>query len=318
MAYKVLLTDHVYPDLEYEKKALAGVGAELVYLDSKDEATIAAAAVDADAIITCYANITPQVIAGAQKLRSVSKTGIGVNNIDIPAASAKGVRVLNCPDYCIEEVSDHSVALILAVARRIVVLDRATSNGVWSLDGARDMIRLRGKTFGLLGFGRIARMTAEKLKGFGMRTIAYDPYVDADQMAALGVEKAELNDVITQSHIISLNLPLTEETDKMVNDEFLSKMRDDAILVNTSRGGLIDEPALLRALQAGTIIGAGLDVLTDEVNTADNPLMKQPNCIVTPHAAFASIEATQELREKIIADVLLVLEGKEPKNQVNR
>ncbi|MCL2853296.1 MAG: C-terminal binding protein [Defluviitaleaceae bacterium] len=318
MAYKVVLTDHVYPDLEYEKKTLASAGAELVFIDTKDEAEIVKAAADADIVITCYANITANVIKGMEKCKSISKTGIGVNNIDIRQASAQGIRVLNVPDYCIEEVSDHAVALMLGVARRIGTFNNATHKGIWSLEGNRDMIRLRSKILGLLGFGRTAKLTAQKMKGFGMEILAYDPYVDAEQCSALGVKKAELNEVVEKSHIISINLPLTEETEGMVNDDFLSRVRDGAILVNTARGGLINEPALLKALQSGKLTGAGLDVLVNEADTSDNPLCRQENAVVTPHAAFCSVEATQELREKIMADVLLVLEGKEPKNQVNR
>ena len=320
MAYKVLFTDHVFPNLDLEKKSYADAGLELVYLDSRDEDTIAAAAVDADSIITGYAEITAKVIAATTKCKSISKTGIGVNNIDVQAATAKGIRVLNCSDYCVEEVSDQTVALALAVARRIVVLNRAITNGSWSLAGNFDMPRLRDKTLGLLGFGRIARLTAQKMQGFGMKVMAYDPYVDAAQMAAVGVQKAELNEVIEQALVVALNLPLTAETEGMVDETFLGKMRKDAILVNTSRGGLINEAALVKALQEKQISGAGLDVLIDETpaNAVNNPLCKLDNCIVTPHAAFVSIEAVQELREKIIADVITVSQGKEPKYQVNR
>lgn len=316
--FKVVLTDHVYPDLEYEKTRLSDIGAELYFLDSKDEKEIAAAAADADAVITCYANISALVIAGMTKCRIITKTGIGVNNIDVAAASGRGIRVTNVPDYCIEEVSDHTAALIMALARQVPRLARNVAGGAWNMGGAGSIARLRGRTLGLLGFGKIARRTCEKMQSFGMRILCYDPYVSAEQMRDLNATKAELDEILERAHFVSLNLPLTPETERMADDSFFSKMRSDAYFVNTSRGGLVDEGALLRALGAGGIAGAALDVLNDETRVADNPLIRCDNVIITPHAAYYSAESTQELREKVIADVVAVLGGNPPRYQVNR
>ena len=316
--YKVVLTDHVYPDLDYEKEMLASVDAELCYLNSLDEKEISDAVVDADALITCYANISANVIKNMTKCRSITKTGIGVNNIDVAQATAQGIHVMNVPDYCIEEVSDHTVALILCTVRQVVKLSHNVAGGNWSMQGASVIRRIKGKTLGLLGFGKIARRTAEKMQPFGMRILAYDPYITTEQMSALNVTKATLEDVLSQADVVSMNLPLTKETDKMANAMFFSRMKKDAFLVNTSRGGLVDEAALYEALVSGEIAGVALDVLNDEVNVASNPLPNCNNVVITPHSAFHSVESTQEMREKVIADVIAVLSEKAPRYPINK
>lgn len=317
MQYKVVLTDHVYPDLKLERDILARAGAELDFIDSRDEEVIAKAVVDADILITCYAEITAKVIEGMTKCKSISKTGIGVNNIDLEAATKKGIRVMNVSDYCIEEVSDHTVALTLAGARKLIALNDNVKKGDWSLKGCAGIRRLLGKTFGLLGFGRIARRVAEKIAPFGTRIIACDPYISAEAMATMGVIKAEMDEVYAKSDIISLNLPLTAETKGMINDGALKKMKPNAVIINTSRGPLINESDLCRAVRDGVIAGAALDVICDERYDLDNPIFSTPGIILTPHSAFYSVESTRELREKILADVLTVLDGGEPKYQVN-
>jgi len=316
--YKVVLTDHVYPDLEYETEQLAAVNAELCYLNSRDEEAIASAVHDADAVITCYANISASAIRGMTQCRSITKTGIGVNNIDVATATDCGIQVMNVPDYCIEEVSDHTVALIMSMARKVVKLSQNVTEGSWSMKGAGNISRLKGKTLGLLGFGKIARRIAEKMEPFGMKTLSYDPYISAEQMQAYSVTKDSLYEILEQAHVVSLNLPLTKETDHIANEDFFSRMRSDAFLVNTSRGGLVNESALYQAIVSGRISGAALDVLNDEVNITGNPLMGCKNVIITPHSAFYSAESTQELREKVIADVIAVMQGKQPLYPVNK
>lgn len=318
MKYKVVMTDHVYPDLEMEKKLLSEAGVDFAFIDTRNEGVIANAVRDADAVITCYANITAEIIRGMSKCKSISKTGIGVNNINVEQATKQGIRVLNVSDYCVEEVSDTAVALILSLTRRIPFLRDNVQKGAWSRLGSENITRLNGKTLGFLGFGNIARRTAEKMKPFGVKMIAYDPYIQAESAQSMGVAIADLGRVLRESDVLSLNLPLTDETKKIIDKEALSKMKRTALLVNTARGPLIDEEALCSALQEGEIAGAGLDVLSDEGNISGNPLFSAPNAVITPHAAFYSIEATQELREKVLADVLSVLAGKAPRYQVNR
>jgi D-3-phosphoglycerate dehydrogenase len=318
LRYKVVLTDHVYPDLELEKKLLAEAQAELVFIDTKEEDAIADAVRDVDAVITCYANITARAIDGMAKCKSISKTGIGVNNIDIEAATRRGIRVLNVPDYCIEEVSDTTIALALSLTRGIPFLMHNVKNGNWSLSGCENMSRLNGKVFSLMGFGRIARRTAEKTAPFGVQILAYDPYVEASDMEKAGVRKAELEELLSKADILSLNLPLTSETEGIINKHTLSLMKNTAILINTARGPLVKEEDLCQALKEGSLAGAGLDVICDEKYDINNPLFSLPNVIITPHSAFYSIESTGELRQKVLADVLAVLSGAEPKYQVNR
>lgn len=318
MKYKVVMTDTVYPDLELEKKLLAENDAEFVFLGSNDPAVIADAVRDADAVITCYANVSAEAIKGMTKCRSISKTGIGVNNIDVAQATRQGIKVMNVPDYCIEEVSDHTVALLLSLTRRVPFLVRNVQGGDWSLKGCSGISRMDGKVFGLLGFGRIARRVADKVRPYGLKIMAYDPYIHADVMEKVGVQKAEIDEVFANADIISLNLPLTAETTGMINSEAIAKMKDGVIILNTSRGPLVNEADLIEGVSSGKVYGAGLDVICDEVYDAKNPLFSTENILVTPHAAFYSVESTQELREKILADVITVLKGQEPKYQVNR
>lgn len=313
-----MIIDHVYPDLELEKELLGeGNNIELLFLDSKDETTIAEAVVDADAVITCYAEITAGIIKSMRQCKSISKTGIGVNNIDVAQATRQGIRVLNVPDYCVEEVSDTTLALVLSLTRCIPHLANNIKAGQWSLSGCEHISRMKGKVFGILGFGRIARLVVKKVRPYGVRVVAYDPYVTAEIMGELGVTKLDFDDLIMESDIVSLHLPLTEESKGIINERALSMMKPNALLINTSRGPLISESDLYEALRAGNILGAGLDVLCREEYDKNNRLFDLPNALITPHAAFYSIEATQELREKIIADVLAVIAGEEPRYQVN-
>ena len=318
MQYKVVMTDHVYPDLALESKAFAEAGAEFVYLDTKEEKLIASAVADADAVITCYASINADIIKTMRKCRSISKTGIGVNNIDVEQATKQGIRVLNVPDYCIEEVSDATVAQVLALTRRIPFLWDKVRDGEWSLEGNKGISRLNGKTMGFLGFGRIARRAAEKMKPFGVKIIAYDPYVTQESVAGFAVEMVDLEKLFSDADILSLNVPLSAETQDIINKDALKKMKKSAIIVNTARGPLINEANLCDAIREGEIAGAALDVICTETYDERNPLFSLPNVVITPHAAFYSVESTQELREKVLADVLAILEGNAPKYQVNK
>jgi D-3-phosphoglycerate dehydrogenase len=319
MRYKVVQTDHVYPDLDLETRSFEGADAEFVCLNSTDEDVIAAGVRGADCIITAYAVVSSRVMDSAgDGLRSVSKTGIGVNNIDVEAATARGVKVLNVPDYCIEEVSDHAVALMMSLLRFIPYLNARVKGGDWSAGEAVKMERLSGKTIGLLGYGRIARLFHDKMKPWKVDALAYDPFLTAEQIAANGARKAELEELLASSDIVSLHLPLTKDNEHMINAETLALMKPTAFLINCSRGPLVDERALADALGRGVIAGAGLDVTETDSYDADNPIFSCDNALITPHVAFHSLQATQELREKVIADVLRVLAGDEPRNQVNR
>ena len=317
MKYKVVFTDSILKNMDFEIQTLSDADAEFIFLDTTDREKIMAAVVDADALMVSYAEIDADIIKTMQKCKCISKAGIGINNIDVKQASKQGIRVTNVPNYCIEEVSDVVIALALSFTRRIPFLWNTVRGGEWCLSGGEGITRLNGKVFGFLGFGQIARRAAEKIKPFGVKLLAYDPFIDAQIAIDEGVELAELNEVIGSADILSLNLPLNDETTGMVDRKFLNRMKKNAILINTSRGALINEPDFCDAILAGEIAGAGLDVICNETYDQKNPLFKLPNVIITPHAAFYSPDAAQELREKLLTEVIAVLGGKEPKYQVN-
>lgn len=319
MQHKIVMTDHDFKNLDQYKKDFAEIDAEFVYLGTSDEDEICRSVKDADAIITAYAKITARVMDSAEKLKCVTKNGIGVDNIDIAAATARGIKVLNLPDYCIEEVSDHALALILALYRRIPQLNNWLRQGNWSFGAYGNTDRLQGKTIGLIGYGRIAKRLHEKIKPFGGRVLVYDPYLDAETIASYGAQKAEFDEVLKESDVISLHLPLTEMTHHLFNAETFAKMKPAAFLVNTSRGPLIKEYDLYEAVKNGRILGAGLDVLEKEkVFDPDNPLYSLDMIIITPHTAYNSVQVPDEMRKKSVADIIRVLKGEEPVNQVNR
>lgn len=315
---RVLITDHVFPSLEFEREKLKEIGAELVEAPGTSEPELIEAARDADAVITCYAAVTGKVIEAMEKCKVISKTGIGVNNIDVPVATRRGIKVTNVPDYCIEEVSDHALAFILSLARKISFLDSEVKKGNWSFEGQRPMYRLGGKILGLVGLGRIARLLAEKVKPLKLNVLVYDPFVSAEAIEEIGGKKVSLEELLKEADFVSLHAPLTEETRGIIGEKAFEMMKPTACLVNTSRGPLIDEKALYQALKTKKIAGAALDVLVNEKYDPGNPLFSLDNIIFTPHAGFYSVEATRELREKVMNEVTRVLTNQNPKYWVNK
>jgi D-3-phosphoglycerate dehydrogenase / 2-oxoglutarate reductase len=314
----VVVTDHVFPHLDAETELLAAAGHELRFggnIHTPEE--VVAAAAEADGILNCYAPIPADVIRSLSRCRVIARYGIGLDTIDIAEATAKGIVVTNVPDYCIDEVSDHALALILALVRRVVVLDRSVRAGGWDLAPARPVHRLRGRTLGLVGFGRIARRLAEKTAAIGFRTIAYDPYVSADAMASAGVEAGDLDSVLAESDVVSIHAPLTEGSRHLIGLPELRRMKPGAFLVNTSRGPLVDLDALRAVMEQGHLAGAGLDVLETEPPDPDDPLLRHPGVVVTPHAAFYSEEATVEQQRKAAEQVVAALAGETPVYAVN-
>ncbi len=319
MKYKVVLTEADRSgDWSVEEKMMADVGAELVVLNSTDPDVIVEAAADADALVVSYANINADIISKLKKCKSISKFGIGVNNIDVPAATEAGIRVMNAPSYCIEEVSDMIVAHTLSLTRGIPFYWKNICNGKWSREGCNTAVRLRGKVFGFMGYGRIARRAAEKMSAFGMRIVAYDPYITKEAAAAAGAELMELDELLACADVISMNMPLTEETTGILNKEFFKKMKSTALLINTARGPMLNEKDFCEAILSGEIAGAGLDVLCKEAYDPENPIFNLPNVIITPHAAFYSPEAILDLSDQVFTDVARVLKGEEPLYQLNR
>ena len=317
MRFKVAVTDYEFPNLEIERQELRKIGADLIESTDSDEESIIEAAKDADAILNCYAELTPRVIESLKKCQIIARYGIGVNNVNMPTATKKGIIVTNVPDYCIEEVSDHALALILACARKICQLNKTVKNGKWDFKGYRPMYRLKGQTLGIISFGKIPRRLVEKVNAYKFHIIAYDPYVDEGIAAKYNVKLVTFKELLKESDIITIHAPLTKETKGMFSSEQFKMMKNSAYLINTARGGLIKDNDLAQALKKGEIAGAGLDLLEDENVNSHHPLVSLENVIITPHSAFYSEQALKDLQYKAVQEVIRVLTGERPKSCVN-
>lgn len=311
---QVVVTDHVFPSREIEEHALTAAGADLVFGSCRTEDEVLELARDADVILTTYAPMTERVIDSLTRCKAIVRYGVGVDNVALAAATRRGIRVCAVPDYCIQEVSDHALALLLALARRVVVLDRSVHAGAWDYRPSRPIFRLEGQTLGLLGLGRIALALAAKARPLGLHVIAHDLYVTT---APEGVELVTLDDLLARADLLSIHVPRTESTVNLLNAERLAQMKPTAYIVNTSRGGIIDEEALARALEADRLAGAALDVMTREPPPADHPLLQSPKVVLTPHAAFFSEESPRDSQRKAVDEVIRALEGRPARVSVN-
>ena len=317
--FKVMMTDCIFPDQDVERAELASIDAELVLAPDTNPATFIELGRDCDAVLNVYAQLPPEVILALEKCRVIARTGIGVNTIDLNAANQRGIMVANVPDYCLDEVADHAMALFLALARKIVPLGQGVKDARWSFGDCKPIDRIAGRTFGIYGFGAIARRVARRAKSFDLRVLAFDPYVPADVFAAAGVEQAaSLDELLAQSDYLTLHAPLTPETTRVMNAAAFARMKNSAIIINTSRGPLIDEDDLFVALSEGALGGAGLDVLTDEPPQLPSRLAALDNVIITPHAAFYSEESMVELRRKSVGEIIHALTAGAPLHWVNR
>ncbi|MEZ5098548.1 MAG: C-terminal binding protein [Thermoleophilia bacterium] len=314
----VLVTDYAWPTLELEREILRAVDAELLVAETGGEEEIVALAPRADAILTNWKRLPPEALDAAPRCLVVSRFGVGVDNIPVARATELGILVTNVPDFCLEEVSDHAMALLLACARRIVPFARSTRDGVWGLELARGLPRLRGQTLGLVGRGGSARRLVPKARGFGLELVAYTPRLTGDRLPE-GVRAAgSLEQLLAVSDYVSLHAPATPETRGLIGEAELRAMKPTAYLINTSRGALVDEDALRRAVEAGWIAGAALDVLGEEPPVAGHPLLGLDGVIVTPHAGFYSEAAIAELSAKAARNVAEVLQGRVPEHVVDR
>jgi D-3-phosphoglycerate dehydrogenase len=316
VAAKVVLTDYVWDSLDVERAALAGV-ADLVALRTKRPEEFLPEAADCDALLNTYAGpITAEVIARMPRCKIIARYGIGVDTIDVDAATAAGVIVTNNPTYCIEEVAEHAMALLLACARKVAFYDRMVRGGRWEVPPGKPMFRLAGSTLGLVGFGNIARQVAARAAAFGMRVLFTDPFV-AQGGPAPG-EKVELPELLRESDLVSLHPPLTPQTRKMMGDEAFARMKPTAYLVNCARGPVVDTDALVRALDARRIAGCALDTTDPEPLPDPHPLRGRENVVLNPHVAWYSERSMQGLQAGAPAEVRRVLSGEWPVNVVNR
>ena len=318
MSFIVVVTDYVFASLEPERVVLEPLGVQLRPRQCKSEEEIIAFTQDADAILNCYAKITARVIEKLNRCKIIARYGIGVDNVDVVAATRAGILVTNVPDYCVDEVSDHALALLLALARRIVAADGAVKADAWDVVAHAGVRRLRGQTLGLLGFGKIAKALASKVQPLGMKVLVYDPYIESVLIVGHGAEAASLKRLLAEADAVSIHVPLSPETRNLIGQRELARMKSTAFVINTSRGGIVDEEALAVALQDGKLGGAALDVLSVEPPAADHPLRQAPNIILTPHLAFYSRESVIELQTKAAEEVARALRGEPPRSPVNR
>ena len=313
---KVVLTDYVWDSLDVEKRTLAGL-ADLVALKTKTPEEFLPEAADCDALLNTYAGpITAEAMARMPKCRIIARYGIGVDTIDLAAATRAGIIVTNNPTYCIEEVAEHTMALLLACARKVAFYDRRVRAGEWAVPPGKPMFRLVGRTLGLIGFGNIARQVAVRAAAFGLRVVFADPNVKEGQFDAPG-KKVELAELLREADFVSLHPPLVAETRKMISDATLAQMKPTAFLINCARGPIVDTDALVRALDAKKIAGCALDTIDPEPLPNPHPLRDRDNVVFAPHAAWYSEQAMVGLQAGAPNEVRRVLSGEWPVNVVN-
>ena len=314
---KVVLTDYVWESLDVERKTLEGL-ADLVVLRTKTPEEFLPHAADCDALLNTYAGpITADVMARMPKCKIIARYGIGVDTIDLEAATQAGIIVTNNPTYCIEEVAEHTMALLLACARKVTFYDSLVRAGRWEVPPGKPLFRLAGRTLGLVGFGNIARQVAVRAAAFGLRVLFADPFVTEGQFDAPGKRMA-FHDMLRESDFVSVHPPLIPQTRKMINDEAFACMKSTAVLLNCSRGPIVDTSALVRALDAKQIAGCGLDTTDPEPLPDPHPLRGRDNVILTPHTAWYSEQAMVGLQAGAPNEVRRVLSGEWPVNVVNR
>jgi D-3-phosphoglycerate dehydrogenase len=316
MSYKVAVADSVFPNLDPAREVLSKIGAELHLAPEPTPEAILKIAGGANALLVTYATITADMIRQMKHCRIISRFGIGVDNVDIPAATEAGIVVTKVPDYCIDEVSDHTMALLLTAVRKIPLANEQVHSGMWKMPNVVPIHRLRGSVLGLVGFGRIPQLVAPKARAFGLRVVAYDPFVPAEVFKNAGVEQVDFPQLLKVSDYVSIHSPLVPETKGLFGADAFKQMKKTAYLVNTARGPIVDEAALAQALDAGEIAGAALDVMTQEP-PVNSPVVGNKKVIITPHTSFYSEESLVELQTKAAQEVVAVLSGQAPRNPVN-
>ena len=315
-ALRVVVTDHVFAGLDIEHEILGSLGAEVVLAPDADEETLVGlCAQRTDALLVCFAPVGPPVVeaAAAAGCRIISRYGIGVDNIAIDTASRHGIVVTRVPDYCLDEVADHALALLLSAARGVSAGQHVVRDGGWKVP--RDVSRLRGQRLALIGVGQIGARLAQRAAPIGLRVVGYDPFLS---QWPEGVERAEtLEDALAEADMVSLHAPLTDDNRGLIGERAIAAMGRRPILVNTARGGLVDLEAATAALDDGRLSALALDVVDPEPLPADHPLRDHPRAIITPHMAFYSVQAEQELQRRAATEVARAFRGEAPDVPVN-
>lgn len=313
----VVIIDYYYESIQQEAAVMAEIGAELRDYHCQTEDEVIAAAAGCDALICQFAPITRKVIESLDKCKVIVRYAIGVDNIDVAAAEERGIYVCNVPDYGIDEVSNHAIALLLDCAKKLTYLAGQVKQGNCSYTTVKPLYRMEGKTLGLMGFGRIPRLVAKKMAGFGVHIIAYDPMMNEEQARELGVTPVSFDQLLRESDYLSVHCPLTADTHHLFNEAAFRVMKPTAIFINTARGAVVNEEDLIHALEQGEIAMAGIDVTETEPIPVGHPLLKLDNAVVTPHVAWYSEEAVQSLQLKAAQEAARVLMGQPPLNPVN-
>ena len=316
--FKVIVTDDRYGSYEEEKTVLKEIGASVEVHNLGNEGQTIEVLRDADGILVNLHPLPATVIQELQKCRVISRYGVGYDNVSVETATAKGIWVARVPDYCLEDVSDQALALLLGCVRKVAFKDRRIREGAWNLHREQPSYRITGKTLGLIGYGAIARTLHRKISGFGLgRVLVFDPYLDPKKIEENGAESATLRSLLKNSDYISVHAPLNDGTQGLIGSRELSLMKKTAILVNTSRGPLLEEKAVAEALANGKIAAAGLDVFEAEPLPAESPLRQLDNVILSDHTGWYSEESVTELKTKAAQNVLAVLNGGKPIYPVN-
>ena len=313
MSKLIAVTDTVFPDLNPARGTLAAVEGRLELAADPAPESIIEIAGEADAMLVTYASITAEIIGQLKNCKVIGRFGIGTDNIDIAAARRAGIVVTYAPTYCLDEVSDHTMALLLTLARKTAFSNAQVHSGGWDMPAVVPIKRLRGRTLGLVGIGNIPQQIVPKARAFGMDIVASDPYAPEAVFEGLGVRSVDFDELLSSSDYISVHAPLTPETHGMFGADAFSKMRSDALLINTARGPLVDTEALADALEAGELGGAALDVLPVEPPPSSSRLIGRDDVILTPHTAFYSEDSLLELQTTVASDVAAVLQGNPPR-----
>jgi len=312
--WKVVITDCDHPDIEEEKKIFTQIGAELISAQAKEEKEILRVCKDAEGLLNQYTLMTRKVLEKLPQCKVIARYGVGVDSIDLQAATDLGIVVTNVPDYCVQEVAIQAVTLLMALIRKIAFFDQSVRSGQWDFRQGMPINRIRGKTMGLVGCGKIGLELAKMISSMGVRVISFDPYI---QKAGGSVELVDLDTLFKESDFISVHCPLNESTRHLIGENAFRKMRKKPLIVNTSRGPIIEEKALVQALKEGLVSGAGLDVMEKEPPDPENPLLKMDQVILSPHMSFYSEESIKELKRRTAEGVADVLQGKWPQSVVN-
>jgi D-3-phosphoglycerate dehydrogenase / 2-oxoglutarate reductase len=317
---KVAITDYSFPDLEIEERILRGAGHECIaWKEKKPPSELLELVKDADAVITQFASVNADVVNGMRQSQVIVRYGIGVDNVDLDAARARGIPVCNVPDYCVDEVADHTLAFILATTRQVVTNSNHVRSGKWGLATALEQMRaLRDVTVGVVGFGRIGREVAARLRPFKCRILVYDPVVVDSTMIHAGCVPVSWDQILAESDVLTLHCPSMAQTRGMINQQSLSQTKRGVVLINLARGDLVDPAALTAALQSGQVSGAALDVFSPEPIPADHPILKMDNVILASHIASASVPAVRKLRETAANLAVMALAGKPLPSIVNQ